>query len=297
MQRHKVVYQRSEPSFVAMVLFRIVPDICVCVGGQVVDFCIGTMAYAAYRPPYGHQHLQSYVHDHGYIHAPSYSHAPPAPNYNYTNNDAYPLKPLPQATTTAYPALARLNARHKRRIRILKAASRILSTILSLATSIPLAMTLVKFLQTKDEYLTVDGQSGTAWAAGTITWYTYLYFGVAAVALILNIAILASYCLCGDGVKGANRTAEVEGWWSGLQWTGEAAVWIASVVIYRYGREPDEEGKFKDLWGWTCSPVANAIQEEITNVDFSVYCNVQVSKLHVWSFEGSLQVFQREELG
>ena len=54
-------------------------------------------------------------------------------------------------------------------------------------------------------------------------------------------------------------------------------MWIASVAIYRYGKEPDVEGKFKDLWGWTCSPAAREIQDQITNVDFDTYCNIQVS--------------------
>lgn len=134
--------------------------------------------------------------------------------------------------------------------------------------------------ETRDQTLTVDGAYRTAWAADTITWYTYLYFGVATVTLILNAAILASYCCCGrgDGVRAANAAARVEGWWATLQHVAELCVWIASVAIYRYGREPDAEGKFRDLWGWTCSAAAEDIQAQVTNVDFGMYCQVQVSR-------------------
>lgn len=71
--------------------------------------------------------------------------------------------------------------------------------------------------------------------------------------------------------------ATIESHWTHLQHAAEIAVWIVSVAIYRYGKEPDELGKFTDLWGWTCSPAARAIQDEVPNVEFGRYCTVQVS--------------------
>lgn len=52
----------------------------------------------------------------------------------------------------------------KQRIRMLKLVSRILAVILSIATLIPLMMTIIKFLTTRDITYTVDGQTRTAWA-------------------------------------------------------------------------------------------------------------------------------------
>ena len=215
---------------------------------------------------------------------------PPAPQYTT------PFKPGANATTTtvhghnstssynpvpgashADPSIARLSSRGatlKHRIRLFKAISRLLATVLSLATFLPLAMTLVKFFETRNETLTVNGEERTAWAAGTITWYAYLYFGVATVSLVLNSAILIAYC---RSVKRANTVADVADWWSYLQYAVEVLVWIASVAIYRYGKEPNDEGKFKDLWGWTCSSAAQDIQDQVTNVDYDMYCDVQVS--------------------
>ena len=174
---------------------------------------------------------------------------PPAPQYTT------PFKPGANATTTtvhghnftssynpvpgashADPSIARLSSRDatlKRRIRLFKAIPRLLATVLSLATFLPLAMTLVKFFETRNETLTVNGEERTAWAAGTITWYTYLYFGVAAISLVLNTSILIAYC---RSVKRANAVAGVADWWSYLQYVVEVLVRIASVAIYRYGR-------------------------------------------------------------
>lgn len=58
----------------------------------------------------------------------------------------------------------------KEHIRILRIIARALATICSLATLVPLLMTVVKFLQTKDTYFVVNGVRRTAWAAGTVTW-------------------------------------------------------------------------------------------------------------------------------
>lgn len=58
----------------------------------------------------------------------------------------------------------------KSHIRVLRVVARVLGTICSVATLVPLVMTIVKFLQTKDIYYEVNGVRRTAWAAGTITW-------------------------------------------------------------------------------------------------------------------------------
>lgn len=164
------------------------------------------------------------------------------------------------------------DARLKHRIRILKVVSRALAAIISAITLVPLTMTIIKFAQTKDVYYTVNGEQRTAWAIDTITWYTFMYFSIAAVSFILNIAILLSYC---KGVKHANRAASVSGVFSALVLITHVVVWIISTALYRYGKEP-VNGKERDLWGWTCSDVAAKLQGELMAVNFNTYCNVQV---------------------
>ncbi|KAK5173119.1 uncharacterized protein LTR77_003241 [Saxophila tyrrhenica] len=213
----------------------------------------------------------------------------PPPHYGPTTD--IHLKPIPYAQTstlslgsnTSYykpivpsPSHSDLDlqdAKLKHRIRLLRIVSRALATVLSAATVAPLAITLVKFFQTKDTYMTVDGESRTAWASGTIAWYTYMYFGISLVSFLLNAGIMISYI---RGVKQANATAKYAGYWSALILGAHVVVWAISVAVYRYGKEP-VEGKFVDLWGWTCSEAANEIQEQVTDIDFQQYCSIQTT--------------------
>ncbi|KAK3049600.1 hypothetical protein LTR09_009021 [Extremus antarcticus] len=197
--------------------------------------------------------------------------------YNTANNYTYnPVAPSPQPHGYPDHELTRIqtaDTKIKSRIRLLRLISRSLAVLLSAATLAPLAMTLIKFFQTRNEEMIVDGVSRTAWASGTIAWYTYMYFGISTVSFLLNAAIMISYC---RGTKQANTTAQYAGYWSALIMGAHVVVWAISVGVYRYGKEP-VDGKFRDLWGWSCSEAANAIQEQVTNVNFEQYCSIQTT--------------------
>jgi hypothetical protein len=167
----------------------------------------------------------------------------------------------------------------KRRIRVLKFASRILAVLLSIATLIPLLMTITKFVNTRNTTYTVDGQTRTAWARNTITAYTYSYTAVIATSLVLNAAVLCGY-LCKDGIRSANRVSKIATAWTWSVIVVDIVILSISVSVYRYGREP-VDGKFRDLWGWTCSSAARELQQVLTSVDFAYYCGVQVCRLLV----------------
>ncbi|KAI7186920.1 hypothetical protein D0869_07193 [Hortaea werneckii] len=194
----------------------------------------------------------------------------PIPRYETTsvrsglNHDHY--QPLtPHAITDA--ELQRIIARDRRVklwIRILKFLERVLSLILSILTLIPVVMTLVKFFQTRDIYFTVDGTQRTAWAKNSITWYTYLYTAVAGISCLFNTAIILAYI---SGVRRANTVGDVASKWEYLVQGSQIIVWAVSAGIYRYGREP-VDGKFRDLWGWTCSQDAAALQAVVDDVGF-----------------------------
>ncbi|KAF2738337.1 hypothetical protein EJ04DRAFT_429430 [Polyplosphaeria fusca] len=161
----------------------------------------------------------------------------------------------------------------KARIRRLRFVSRTFACLVSIAVFVPITLTLHKFLTTKDVFNDVtrpDGQtvSRTAWAKDSKTWPTYMYFAVAALAVILNFAILISYW-CG-GVEKANKAATVATTFSWITLVGNLVVWSVAAALYR------KEKKTTDLWGWTCSPAARAIQKEFSKeVDFDKFCNVQ----------------------
>ncbi|KXT03771.1 hypothetical protein AC578_708 [Pseudocercospora eumusae] len=189
----------------------------------------------------------------------------PVPDYNNPPQTHFDTSELHQ--------LEAYDNRLKQRIRTLKLISRISATVLSATTLGPLLATIIKFLQTKDIYFEVDGVKRTAWAHDTITWYTYMYFGISAISFILNSIILLSYI---RSIKAANSASTFTSIWTWTITISHLSIWIASVAIYRYGKEP-VNGKFRDLWGWTCSSTAKELQDVLTSVNFDRYCTVQSS--------------------
>jgi TRAP-type uncharacterized transport system fused permease subunit len=105
-----------------------------------------------------------------------------------------------------------------------------------------------------------------------------MYFLVAGIAVLLNLVILVSYLL--GGVKHANRAAIISSVFTWVVMVGNLVVWIVAASLYR--TEKDKNGKSDDLWGWTCSAAARAIQKEFAQeVNFDRFCNVQVSRFWI----------------
>jgi hypothetical protein len=143
-------------------------------------------------------------------------------------------------------------------------------------------MTLIKFLSTHNKYRTFQNPAGhvvtrTAWAKDTRAWPTWAYFAVAAVSVVLNFSTVFSYKF---GVDKANVASYVTSTFSWLIMVGNLVVWSVAAAMYR--SEKDKNGKSDDLWGWTCSAAAKAIQKEFAGeVDFDRYCSVQVRVLQI----------------
>ncbi|CAN9290395.1 unnamed protein product [Alternaria alternata] len=172
---------------------------------------------------------------------------------------------------------AEIEDRHlKTRIRKLRIVSRSLALFISIAVLVPTALTLYKFLSTRTIYRTVALPSGqsvsrTPWAHNTRAWPTYMYFGVAAVSVLLNFTTMFSYKF---GIEKANVASVVTSTFSWINLIGNLVVWCVAAGLYR--AEKNKNGKSNDLWGWTCSAGARAIQKEfVGDIDFGRYCNVQ----------------------
>jgi hypothetical protein len=100
-----------------------------------------------------------------------------------------------------------------------------------------------------------------------------MYFSVAALSVLLNFCTLFSYRF---GIEKANTVSYVTSTFSWIVMLGNFVVWSVAAGMYR--REKDWAGKSNDLWGWTCSTGARAIQKEFDGeIDFDRFCNVQVS--------------------
>ncbi|KAF2427713.1 hypothetical protein EJ08DRAFT_735934 [Tothia fuscella] len=166
----------------------------------------------------------------------------------------------------------------KLRIRLLRVVSRILATILSLAVLVSISMTLHKFLTTQNIHKVVQTPTGplnrTAWSRATKTWPTYMYFTIALSSFVLNFSSLVSYCF---SVRASNITSTIASTFSMIIMAANIIVWGVAAGIYRYQKGViNESGKHDDLWGWTCSGAAKAIQETFKQeVPFDRYCDIQ----------------------
>ncbi|KAF2835886.1 hypothetical protein M501DRAFT_1019489 [Patellaria atrata CBS 101060] len=160
----------------------------------------------------------------------------------------------------------------KARIRRLRLISRIVGLLLAIATLVTQALTLHKFLTTRHTRKAVSRSDGsmirrTPWHQDSKVWPTYMYFSVAAVTVILYLITLISYK---KSVKAANKATYVTTTFTWVVMAGNLIVWIVAASLYR------KEKKVDDLWGWTCSDAARAIQGIFEDdVDFKTFCNVQ----------------------
>ncbi|KIW01535.1 uncharacterized protein PV09_07013 [Verruconis gallopava] len=174
----------------------------------------------------------------------------------------------------------------KRRIRVLKIVSRVTAACLSTAVLVPLAITIHKFLSTRDQYMVVTNESAggepvrrTAWATQSETWPTYMYFGIAVVSLVFNSSILIAYL---HSIRSANRVATLGTAFSGAVLVLNLVIWAITVALYKRRAEITRDGKHNDLWGWTCSPAAKLLQPAFKEqIDFDRYCNIQAISWYI----------------
>jgi hypothetical protein len=144
-------------------------------------------------------------------------------------------------------------------------------------------MTLVKYLSTRTTFRPIalpDGETKTrtAWAQDSKTWPTYTYFAVALLSSTLHCATLLSHYF-GTTAHG-NTASYITSAYTWIELAGNLVVWGVAAGMYR--AEKDRGGKSNDLWGWTCSAAARAVQKEFAqDVDFNAYCEMQSVSFYV----------------
>ena len=124
----------------------------------------------------------------------------------------------------------------------------------------------IKYYDTRNE---IRG-GRTAWPKHPKLWPTFMLLVGAGITLVVSIITLISYCWF---MKKANRSWKL----TVLKYAIHLGAWAIITSLYRY--EKDVHGSDNDLWGWTCSEEAAAIQAEFNDViGFSSVCNLQVSR-------------------
>ncbi|KAK3045213.1 hypothetical protein LTS18_014312, partial [Coniosporium uncinatum] len=186
----------------------------------------------------------------------------------------------------------------KSRICLLKLLSRLLAACLSLATLIPLSFTLYKYLSTRNlvrDVTTVVGETPldqqsellttmrTSWPTDPLLWPTYTYFGVAAFSTLANVLVFIYY---GWNIGFANTVRTVNSVFSHAVYILNILLWSAGVVLYRLQREAvisgmnangGNDAAARDLWSYTCSADARALQRAnaFPEIDYADYCRSQ----------------------
>ncbi|KAG9230224.1 hypothetical protein BJ875DRAFT_162689 [Amylocarpus encephaloides] len=153
---------------------------------------------------------------------------------------------------------------YKKRIRVLRFATRFLSLILNIAIISTMSFALYKYFTTKNGYY----EGRPTWGSNTILWPSIMLLAIAVVTFSLNLATLISYCR--SGVKAANKVSNVASY-IGYAFLGiHFLVWAGVASAYRAARSP------QDLWGYSCSARADAIQEQVKSfLDFGKLCTMQ----------------------
>lgn len=160
----------------------------------------------------------------------------------------------------------------KFRIRVLRILSRVFSACLSIGIVVQQAIVVMKFLKTQNSTYTANGRQIQLWPNNPITTYSYVYFGVSIISMVLDLIAVIAYC---EGVDRSNKVDTISTVWSAFVFVGNILIWAAAVSIYRYGKHKVND-RWRDLWGWSCSSAATELQPFVPDVNFKQLCGVQV---------------------
>lgn len=113
----------------------------------------------------------------------------------------------------------------------------------------------------------------TAWPLNNPTkvWPTYMLLAASALSVLIAVGTLIFYCCA---FERASRSWKL----TLLRNVVGAVSWIVVSVVYRI--EKSYGGRDDDIWGWSCSPKAQAIQAQFADViSFKPLCRAQS---HSW---------------
>ncbi|MCJ1404119.1 hypothetical protein MMC11_007344 [Xylographa trunciseda] len=154
--------------------------------------------------------------------------------------------------------------RIKRRVRVLRFVSRLISTLLSAYMVASMAYALQQYFTTRDRNISGGGHP---WAVNTVLWPTYMVLAIATVTMMMNIITMGFYCC---GVDAANKSNRFMGYLGYIVMAVHAVVWAVTTGLFKMA----ENGN--DLYGFSCSTEADAIQEQVQSfLNFNNLCMVQ----------------------
>jgi hypothetical protein len=176
-----------------------------------------------------------------------------------------PLQNSPSTESTNNPP-----QRLKATIRILRVISRTLLTILTLAMTVQEGRTVVTYYQTRnDMQMTPDSSTPRGpWAQQTQVWSSLLLFSTSVVTSLLGVLSVFAYAV---STKTSNAVSSLQTKFGIAVEAVHVLVWVAVAAAYRLARNGN------DLWGWSCSLMADNIQPTFEGVvNFGSVCDRSV---------------------
>ena len=153
-------------------------------------------------------------------------------------------------------------------MRIGKRTSNVITMLFSTVIFAIMVYTVITFETTKDEFR--GGR--TAWPKVPKVWPMFMLLGCAGITLLLSIITLLAYCCAFDKARRSWKLTVV-------RYVIHIGTWVVVSTLYRY--EKSLHGDPDDIWGWSCSAKAAALQSQFDGVvNFSTLCSVQVRHRH-----------------
>jgi len=128
---------------------------------------------------------------------------------------------------------------------------RLLSTIISGYCVGSMLYAIITYCNTKNMMLS-NGQH--PWSPDTVLWPTYLVLATAALTLLMNTITM---CLYFKGSAAADRSDSISGCIEIALAGANAVVWAVNAGLFKMANTGN------DLWGWSCSPAADALKDEV----------------------------------
>ncbi|MCJ1375433.1 hypothetical protein MMC20_006668 [Loxospora ochrophaea] len=151
----------------------------------------------------------------------------------------------------------------KRYARILSLISQVTSTLFSLVVFGLMVFIYSKYLTTRG--VIVDARN--AWPKDPKLWPTIMLLAGSGITLILSLVYTFAFCSCFQRARSSWKLTI-------LRYVIHIVAWLVMTFLYRY--EKSLHNVNDDLWGWSCTDEANAIQQEFrTTVNFTFLCNTQ----------------------
>lgn len=176
-----------------------------------------------------------------------------------------PVAPEPLKIQTPNSRLRQ--RRYQKLKRYMRVGNRIAHVITILFSTVIFAImvyTVITFESTKGDFR--DGR--TAWPTEPKLWPMFMLLGCAGITLLLSIITLLSYCCAFNKAQRSWKLTVVK-------YVIHIGTWVVVSALYRYERST--HGVPDDIWGWSCSAKAAALQSQFSGVvKFSTLCSVQV---------------------